>query len=224
MSRPAWPHASHCFHFTLLSPHESQDTSRHSTCLFKPRSTVYHVHRENDSVTDPAETTGVVRYHGRYSARHARCRRDGCPGSVTTPLHISRATVPVISYHLIFPLHHQSGNSFKLLPCNSHPHIDFSGISQSSNMKYSVAAITALASTVSATAINLDKRASPLAVDLTPVSDTKVKVVLTNTGSTDYNLFYKGTFLDTDSPADKFFVSSAGKFYIRTRSARRGLC
>jgi len=79
-------------------------------------------------------------------------------------------------------------------------------------MKYAVAALTALASTVSATAVELEKRTSPLAVDLTPVSDTKVKVALTNTGSTSYNLFYKGTFLDTDSPADKLFVSSAGEW------------
>lgn len=76
-------------------------------------------------------------------------------------------------------------------------------------MKYTLAAVAALVSTVSATAVDLEKRASPLSVDLTPVSDTKVKVALTNTGSTSYNLFYKGTFLDTDSPADKLYVNSA---------------
>ncbi|OQO12232.1 hypothetical protein B0A48_02873 [Cryoendolithus antarcticus] len=76
-------------------------------------------------------------------------------------------------------------------------------------MLRSITCLAAVAATVSATAVDLTKRASPLAVSLTSVSDTKVKIAVTNTGSEDYNLFYKGTFLDSDSPADKLVVSSA---------------
>lgn len=78
-------------------------------------------------------------------------------------------------------------------------------------MKVTLSCLVALAATASSTAINLDKRATPLDVTLTSISNTKVKAALTNNGATSYNLFYKGTFLDTESPVDKLHVSSACK-------------
>ncbi|KAI5245883.1 hypothetical protein E4T42_06626 [Aureobasidium subglaciale] len=75
-------------------------------------------------------------------------------------------------------------------------------------MKVTLSQLIALAATASCTAIDLDKRASPLDVTLTPLGNTKVKAVLTNNGDVSYNLFYKGSFLDS-APVDKFHVTSA---------------
>ncbi|THW68923.1 hypothetical protein D6D19_08697 [Aureobasidium pullulans] len=72
--------------------------------------------------------------------------------------------------------------------------------------------LIALATTASCTVIDLDKRASPLDVTLTPLGNTKVKAAVTNNGDVSYNLFYKGTFLD-EAPVDKLHVTSAGKTF-----------
>jgi hypothetical protein len=74
-------------------------------------------------------------------------------------------------------------------------------------MKITAAAFVALVASVSSTAIDLEKRDSPLSVSLTQVEDSKVKVSLTNNNEASYKLFYKGTFLD-EAPTDKLSVSS----------------
>lgn len=79
-------------------------------------------------------------------------------------------------------------------------------------MKVTLSQLIALATTASCTVIDLDKRASPLDVTLTPLGNTKVKAAVTNNGDVSYNLFYKGTFLD-EAPVDKLHVTSAGKTF-----------
>ncbi|KEQ87884.1 hypothetical protein M438DRAFT_403200, partial [Aureobasidium pullulans EXF-150] len=74
-------------------------------------------------------------------------------------------------------------------------------------MKVTLSQLIALATTASCTVIDLDKRASPLDVTLTPLGNTKVKAAVTNNGDVSYNLFYKGTFLD-EAPVDKLHVTS----------------
>jgi hypothetical protein len=80
-------------------------------------------------------------------------------------------------------------------------------------MKITAAAFAALVASVSSTAIDLEKRDSPLSVSLTQVEDSKVKVSLTNNNEASYKLFYKGTFLD-EAPTDKLSVSSDCKSRI----------
>lgn len=77
-------------------------------------------------------------------------------------------------------------------------------------MKFTLPSIAVMAATASAAAVDLSKRDSPLEVTLTKVEDSKVKVALTNSGDTGYNLLYKETFLD-DAPTDKLIVSSSCK-------------
>lgn len=56
-------------------------------------------------------------------------------------------------------------------------------------------------------AVDLFKRDTPLTVELTSLGDnSRVKAAVTNTDSRGYNLFYRGSFLDGDSPVDKFEV------------------
>jgi len=78
-------------------------------------------------------------------------------------------------------------------------------------MKITLAQFLALAATANCAAINLETRATPLDVKLTSLGNSKVKAEITNNGDASYNLFYKGTFLDTEAPVDKFHVSTAGK-------------
>jgi deuterolysin len=78
-------------------------------------------------------------------------------------------------------------------------------------MKVTAAAFAALVASVSSTALDLEKRDSPLSVSLTQVEDSKVKVALTNNNEASYKLFYKGTFLD-EAPTDKLSVSSDCEF------------
>lgn len=79
-------------------------------------------------------------------------------------------------------------------------------------MKLAILSVAALVASVSAGAIDLQKRDTPLQVQLSQVDgdNSKVKVEVTNTGSQGYNLFYKGSFLDGDSPVDKFVVQGTG--------------
>jgi len=77
-------------------------------------------------------------------------------------------------------------------------------------MKITLSQLLALATTASCTVVNLEARDTPLDVKLTSIGHSKVKAVVTNNGEASYNLFYKGTFLDT-APVDKFHVSTAGK-------------
>lgn len=78
-------------------------------------------------------------------------------------------------------------------------------------MKVTVSALAALVATASSTAIDLQKRDTPLSVSLTQVEGSKVKVALTNNDKTNYNLFFKGTFLDK-APVEKLYVTSDCQF------------
>lgn len=63
-----------------------------------------------------------------------------------------------------------------------------------------------------AAVVDLLKRDTPLIVELTALGDnSKVKATVTNTDSRGYNLFYRGSFLDGDSPVDKFEVHGEGQ-------------
>lgn len=77
-------------------------------------------------------------------------------------------------------------------------------------MKITLSQLLALAATANCAAFSLEARDTPLDVQLTSLGNSKVKAVVTNKGDSSYNLFYKGTFLDT-APVDKFHVSTAGK-------------
>lgn len=70
--------------------------------------------------------------------------------------------------------------------------------------------LAALAAYASATAINVNKRDSPLSVELTASGNSEVKVTVTNTGTKTLNLLSKGTFLDEVNPVEKVSVYSAG--------------
>ncbi|KAI5367961.1 Putative peptidase M35, deuterolysin, metallopeptidase, catalytic domain superfamily [Septoria linicola] len=74
-------------------------------------------------------------------------------------------------------------------------------------MKFSILPIAALATLATSTAIDITKRDTPLEVTLTASGNSKVKAAVTNTGSTGYNLFYKGSLLDSATPVDKLSVS-----------------
>ncbi|OCL12412.1 putative neutral protease 2 precursor [Glonium stellatum] len=62
---------------------------------------------------------------------------------------------------------------------------------------------------VGSTAIDTNKRASPLAVSLTTSGNTEVKVAITNKGATALNLLSKGTILDESAPVEKVQIFSA---------------
>ncbi|KAF2123099.1 neutral protease 2-like protein [Lophiotrema nucula] len=69
--------------------------------------------------------------------------------------------------------------------------------------------LAALVACAAATAVNVNKRASPLSVELTASGNTEVKVAVTNTGDKAVNLLSKGTFLDEVNPVEKVAVYSA---------------
>jgi anti-sigma-K factor RskA len=70
--------------------------------------------------------------------------------------------------------------------------------------------VAALASYASATAIDVNKRASPLSVELAAAGNSQVKVTVTNNGEKALNLLSKGTFLDEKLPVEKVTIYSAG--------------
>jgi hypothetical protein len=70
--------------------------------------------------------------------------------------------------------------------------------------------LAALASYASATAVNVNKRDSPLSVVLTASGNSEVKVAVTNNGDTALNLLSKGTFLDEVNPVEKVTMYSTG--------------
>ena len=71
--------------------------------------------------------------------------------------------------------------------------------------------LAALAAYASATAININKRESPLKVVLSASGNTEVKVAVTNNGDKALNLLSKGTFLDEANPVEKVTVYSGSK-------------
>lgn len=72
-----------------------------------------------------------------------------------------------------------------------------------------------LATYISTTAVNAEKRASPLSVVLTALGNSEVKVAVTNNDNKGYNLLSKGTFLDEQNPVEKVsvFSASGGKYF-----------
>jgi len=68
--------------------------------------------------------------------------------------------------------------------------------------------LAALVSYASATAINVNKRASPLSVELTASGNSEVKIAVTNNGETALNLLSTGTFLDELNPVEKVKIFS----------------
>lgn len=79
-------------------------------------------------------------------------------------------------------------------------------------MKFTTISTAAWAGLVTSTPIDVNKRASALEVTLEAVGNSKVKASVTNTASQGYNLFYKGSFLDSSAPVDKFVVSSSCEY------------
>ncbi|KAF2746263.1 neutral protease 2-like protein [Sporormia fimetaria CBS 119925] len=70
--------------------------------------------------------------------------------------------------------------------------------------------VSSLVAYVSTTAIQVDRRASPLSVALTASGNTEVKVAVTNNGNRPLNLLTKGTFLDEVNPVEKVSMYAAG--------------
>lgn len=68
--------------------------------------------------------------------------------------------------------------------------------------------LAALATYASAFSVDLNKRESPLTIDLTSSGNTEVKVSVTNNGESSLNLLSKGTFLDEDLPVERVSVFS----------------
>ncbi|KAK3675510.1 hypothetical protein LTR78_004593 [Recurvomyces mirabilis] len=69
-------------------------------------------------------------------------------------------------------------------------------------------ALCAIVAIVRTASVDLNKRASPLAVTLTHLNDTAFKVGITNSGLNGYNLLYAGSLLD-DAPTDDLIITSA---------------
>jgi deuterolysin len=77
--------------------------------------------------------------------------------------------------------------------------------------------LAAMVACVSATAINVNKRASPLSVVLTASGNSEVKVAVTNNGEETLNLLSTGTFLDEVNPVEKVAMYAAdGELYNDT--------
>jgi len=70
--------------------------------------------------------------------------------------------------------------------------------------------LATLVACASATVINVNKRETPLSVELTASGNTEVKVAVTNNGEAAVNLLSKGTFLDEASPVEKVHMYTAG--------------
>ncbi|KAF2452068.1 neutral protease 2-like protein [Karstenula rhodostoma CBS 690.94] len=68
--------------------------------------------------------------------------------------------------------------------------------------------LAALAASVTAVSVNLNKRESPLSIVLSKSGNTEVKVAVTNNGGKTLNLLSKGTFLDEVNPVEKVSVYS----------------
>jgi len=72
-----------------------------------------------------------------------------------------------------------------------------------------LASLAALIVLTSATAINVNKRDSPLSVKLEAAGNSEVKVVVKNNGDKALNLLSKGTFLDEELPVEKIKMFTA---------------
>jgi hypothetical protein len=70
--------------------------------------------------------------------------------------------------------------------------------------------VAALASYATAASVDVNKRETPLSVQLTATGNSEVKIAVTNNGDKTLNLLSKGTFLDEKTPVEKVSIYSAG--------------
>ncbi|KAF2851755.1 hypothetical protein T440DRAFT_374527, partial [Plenodomus tracheiphilus IPT5] len=70
--------------------------------------------------------------------------------------------------------------------------------------------VAALASYATAASVDVNKRETPLSVELSATGNSEVKVKVTNTGAKAVNLLSKGTLLDEELPVEKVSIYSAG--------------
>jgi deuterolysin len=70
--------------------------------------------------------------------------------------------------------------------------------------------VAALASYATAASVDINKRETPLSVQLTATGNSEVKIAVTNNGEKTLNLLSKGTFLDEKTPVEKVSIYSAG--------------
>ncbi|EKG17402.1 Peptidase M35 deuterolysin, partial [Macrophomina phaseolina MS6] len=75
-------------------------------------------------------------------------------------------------------------------------------------MKFSAGFSLVMAAMASATAINLNKRDTPLDVKLEMISNSEVKATVTNKGLSALKLYKTGTILD-QAPVEKVEINSA---------------
>jgi len=71
-----------------------------------------------------------------------------------------------------------------------------------------------IAALAGATAISVNRRETPLSVELTASGNSEVKIAITNNGETALNLLSTGTFLDEVNPVEKVKMFAAGSKFI----------
>lgn len=69
--------------------------------------------------------------------------------------------------------------------------------------------LATLASYAAAVSIDINKRATPLSVELKSSGNSEVKITVTNNGDKAVNLLSKGTFLDEQIPVEKVTMYTA---------------
>jgi hypothetical protein len=75
---------------------------------------------------------------------------------------------------------------------------------------FSQLCVATLASYVNAVSVDVNKRATPLSVELKSSGNSEVKITVINNGDKAMNLLSKGTFLDEQIPVEKVTMYTAG--------------
>ncbi|KAF1945944.1 neutral protease 2-like protein [Clathrospora elynae] len=75
-------------------------------------------------------------------------------------------------------------------------------------------AVAALASYATAASVDVNKRDTPLSVELTAAGNSQVKVTVKNNGAKALNLLSKGTFLDEQLPVEKVQMFAGGSTQV----------
>jgi deuterolysin len=70
--------------------------------------------------------------------------------------------------------------------------------------------VATLASCATAASVDVNKRATPLSVELKSSGNSEVKITVINNGEKALNLLSKGTFLDEQIPVEKVTMYTAG--------------
>lgn len=76
--------------------------------------------------------------------------------------------------------------------------------------------IASLIAFAAAASVDVNKRETPLTVELKATGNSEVKVTLVNKGDKPLNLLSKGTFLDEKLPVEKVSIYSAGGSKFQT--------